>query len=173
MATAKKIKGIPQGYNYRGYVIAKGSSIIAGNVANDNPKDWFIGKDVPSFEDVEWIEITSSLKDSKEWIDIKVDYDIPPTLTENRLEARWDDLVDFVQKGRYLCIYQKGTDGLVDKIKGTGPWYTYTTQEWSNADQRFIKLPEKITHTWTADHVRKVYNERMKESWVMSHACDF
>jgi UDP-N-acetyl-D-mannosaminuronate dehydrogenase len=83
------------------------------------------------------------------------------------------DLVDFVQKGRYLCIYQKGTDGLQGKIKGTGPWYTYTTQEWSNADQRFIKLPEKITHTWTADAVRKFYNERMKESWVMSHACDF
>ena len=33
-------------------------------------------------------------------------------MVANGLEARWDDLVDFVQKGRYLCIYQKGTDGL-------------------------------------------------------------
>lgn len=94
-------------------------------------------------------------------------------MVANGLESRWDDLVDFVQKGRHLCIYQKGTDGLQDTIKGRGPWYTYTTQEWSNEEQRFIKLPKKITHTWTADDVRKHYNERMKESWVMSHACDF
>ena len=70
----------------------------------------------------------------------------------NGLEARWDDLVDFVQKGRYLYIYQKGTDGLQGRIKGRGPWYTYT---------------------WSANNVREFYNERMKESWVMSHACDF
>jgi len=88
------------------------------------------------------------------------------------LESRWDDLCDFVQKGRYLCIYQKGTDGLIDKIKGTGPWFTYKTQEWSNELQKWEPI-EKITYTWTADKVREVYNERMKESWVMSHACDF
>jgi len=88
------------------------------------------------------------------------------------LEARWDDLVDFVQKGRYLYIYQKGTDGLQGKIKGRGPWYTYTDKEWSNAEQCWEQIP-RITHTWSADKVREFYNERMKESWVMSHACDF
>ena len=72
----------------------------------------------------------------------------------------------------YLCIYQKGTDGLQDKLKGTGPWFTYKTQEWSNEKQKWEPI-EKITYTWTADMVREFYNERMKESWVMSHACDF
>ena len=66
--TAKKIKGV-QGYNYRGYIIGKGSSIIAGNTANDNPTDWFIGKDVPFFEDVNWTEMSSTLKDGKEYVD--------------------------------------------------------------------------------------------------------
>ena len=40
------------------------------------------------------------------------------------ITKEWDDLCDFVQKGRYMCIYQKGTDGLIDKIKGYGPWFT-------------------------------------------------
>ena len=93
-------------------------------------------------------------------------------LHELGLERRWDDLVDFKQKGRWLCIYQKGTDGLQDKIKGRGPWYTYKTQEWSNEKQKYEAIP-KITYTWTADDVREYYNERMKESWVMSRACDF
>jgi hypothetical protein len=66
--TAKKIKGV-QGYNYRGYILGKGSSIIASNIANDNPTDWFIGKDVPFFEDVNWTEISSTLKDGKEYVD--------------------------------------------------------------------------------------------------------
>ena len=81
------------------------------------------------------------------------------------------DLCDFKQKGRYLHIYQAGTDGLLDKLKGQGPWYTYTKQEWSNDLQKFVKVPT-ITHTWYPEDVRRVYNERMKESWVMSHACD-
>jgi len=93
-------------------------------------------------------------------------------LHELGLERRWDDLVDFVQKGRWLHIYQKGTDGLQDKIEGRGPWYTYKTQEWSNEKQCWEEIP-KITYTWSADDVRKHYNERMHESWVMSHACDF
>jgi hypothetical protein len=88
------------------------------------------------------------------------------------IKKEWDDLCDFVQKGRYLCIYQKGTDGLIDKIKGTGPWFTYKTQEWSNEKQKWEPI-EKITYTWSAEDVRKYYNERMKESWIMSHACDF
>ena len=69
--TAKKINGIPQGYIYRDYVIAKGSSIIAGNIANDNPTDWFIGKDIQDewFEDVNWTEIASTLKYAKEYVD--------------------------------------------------------------------------------------------------------
>jgi len=69
--TAKKINGIPQGYTYRDYVIAKGSSIIAGNIANDNPTDWFIGKDIQDewFEDVNWTEIASTLKYAKEYVD--------------------------------------------------------------------------------------------------------
>ena len=87
-------------------------------------------------------------------------------------ESKWDDLVDFVQKGRDLYIYQKGTDGLQDKIKGRGPWYTYRTQEWTNEKQCWEQIP-KITYTWSENDVRKFYNERMKESWVMSHACDF
>ena len=40
-------------------------------------------------------------------------------LYELGLEKRWDDLVDFKQKGRWLCIYQKDTDGLIDKINRT------------------------------------------------------
>ena len=88
------------------------------------------------------------------------------------IKKEWDDLCDFVQKGRYLCIYQKGTDGLIDKIKGTGPWFTYKTQEWSNEKQKWEPI-EKITYTWSAEDVRKYYNERMKESWIMSPACDF
>ena len=66
--TAKKIKGV-QGYNYRGYIIGKGSSIIAGSIALDNPTDWFIGKDVPFFEDVDWTEIASTLRYAKEYVD--------------------------------------------------------------------------------------------------------
>ena len=88
------------------------------------------------------------------------------------ITKEWDDLCDFVQKGRYMCIYQKGTDGLIDKIKGYGPWFTYNTQEWSNEKQKWEPI-EKITYTWMPEDVRKYYNERMKESWVMSHACDF
>jgi hypothetical protein len=66
--TAKKIKGV-QGYNYRGYIIGKGSSIIAGSIALDNPTDWFIGKDVPFFEDVDWTETASTLRYAKEYVD--------------------------------------------------------------------------------------------------------
>ena len=88
------------------------------------------------------------------------------------ISKQCDDLRDFVQKGRYLCIYQKDTDGLLDKLKGTGPWFTYKTQEWSNENQCWEAIP-KITYTWYPEDVRKYYNERMKESWVMSHACDF
>lgn len=89
----------------------------------------------------------------------------------NGLEKRWDDLVDFKQRGGWLYIYQKGTDGLLDKIRGSNPWYTYKTQEWSNEKQKWESIPQ-ITYTWSADDVRKYYNERMHESWVMSHACD-
>ncbi len=88
------------------------------------------------------------------------------------ITKEWDDLCDFVQKGRYMCIYQKGTDGLIDKIKGYGPWFTYKTQEWSNEKQKWEPIP-KVTYTWMPEDVREYYNERMKESWVMSHACDF
>jgi hypothetical protein len=75
------------------------------------------------------------------------------------------DLIDLVQRPRHLFIYAEGTDWLLDKIKGTGPWYTFKKREWSNEKQCWYDIP-KITYTWTLQEIRDYYNERMMDHFV-------
>jgi hypothetical protein len=77
----------------------------------------------------------------------------------------YKDLIDLKQKGNTMCVYAEGTDWLLGKLKGKGPWFTYTTQEWSNEEQCFKPIP-KVTHTWTLKDIRKYYNNRMIEHFV-------
>ena len=74
-------------------------------------------------------------------------------------------LVDLVQKGTHMCVYAEGTDWLLGKLKGKGPWYTYTTQEWSNEEQCFKPIP-KVTHTWSKKDIIDYYNDRMVEHFI-------
>jgi hypothetical protein len=76
-----------------------------------------------------------------------------------------NDLIELVQRPRHMFIYAAGTDWLLGKIKGTGPWYTYTKQEWSNDEQKYLPIP-KVTHTWTLDMIRESYNNRMMDHFV-------
>ena len=89
------------------------------------------------------------------------------------LTDRTKDLCDFIQMSRNLIVKQIDTDAVIDTFKGTGPWYTYTDKEWSNEEQCYKMLPERITHTWSLADIKKVCNARMEESWAMSHAMDF
>ena len=74
-------------------------------------------------------------------------------------------LVDLKQKGNHMCVYAGGTDWLLGKLKGKGPWFTYTTQEWSNELQRFEPVPE-VQHTWTKQNIIDYYNDRMVEHFI-------
>jgi|TARA_B100001105_G_C22338054_1_gene419945 hypothetical protein len=88
------------------------------------------------------------------------------------LTDRANDLCDFIQMSRNLIVKQIDTDRIIARIKGTGPWYTYTDTEWSNDEQRFVMLPERITHTHTLEDIKKTYNSQMEDEWCMSHAMD-
>lgn len=88
------------------------------------------------------------------------------------LTDRANDLCDFIQMTRNLIVKQIDTDRIIATVKGTGPWYTFTDTEWSNEEQKFKMLPERITHTHTLEEIKEYYNARMEEEWCMSHAMD-
>ena len=75
------------------------------------------------------------------------------------------EFVTLVQKGRNMCVYANGTDWLLGKLRGYGPWFTYTTQEWSNENQCWEAIP-KITHEWSKQDIVDYYNNRMVEHFV-------
>ena len=74
-------------------------------------------------------------------------------------------LVTLIQKGRYMCVCANGTDWLLGKLRGYGPWFTYTTQDWSNEEQRWVDIP-KITHEWSKQDIIDSYNDRMVDHFV-------